>query len=55
MIHGCVSLQSTKIRLIQPCVRRAHSCRTIKRLGDDGSGIRIPCARGSRTVKFDLR
>lgn len=53
--NGCVSLHSARIRLIKPCVRRTYSCRTIKRIGFEGNGIRISCARGSRTVKFDLR
>lgn len=53
--NGCVELAGTTIRLIRPCVRRRYHCRTIKRIGFQGQGLRVACRRASRSLKFDLQ
>jgi hypothetical protein len=52
---GCMSIGGHGFQVAKPCVRRHYSCRPLRRLAADGTGVRVGCRRGSRTVNWDVR
>jgi hypothetical protein len=52
---GCMSVSTSGFHVAKLCVRRGYSCRALRRLGTDRTGVRVGCRRGARTVNWDVR
>jgi hypothetical protein len=52
--RGCVKVAAQQLKLVRPCHRLGYSCKTVKRIGFDDSGIRIRCQKHQARVGWDL-